>query len=107
MLSDILSNRRGCSPETSEKISNALRSSGARITGLQENGHKIGKSMQLNLDNMAAIHLRHDKQRLEAIYAYNNDHNCGTFELRHNSTKNLSNFLMTFRFERLRLTSPA
>jgi hypothetical protein len=59
MLCDILANKRGCSFDTYEALTKALRSSGAKIVGLQEFGRKVNKEMQLNEHNMEVTHQRH------------------------------------------------
>jgi len=81
MLCDVLANRRGCSPDTYEKIVTALRANGNRITGLQENGRKVGKSMELNEANMTATYARHDKQLSEMVKATAENNNIGTFQV--------------------------
>ena len=90
MLNDIIQHRRGCSPETFEKIVKAIRSSGARIVGLQEGGHKVGKTMQLNDANMAATYARHNDQLMGLWNASRDERNVGTFQDNRNNTKNLS-----------------
>ena len=62
MLCDVLANKRGCSPETYEALTKALRSSGAKIVGLQEYGKRIAKEMKLNEHNMEVTRTRHAEQ---------------------------------------------
>ena len=90
MLNDIIQHRRGCSPETFEKIVKAIRSSGARIVGLQEGGHKVRKKMELNDANMTATYERHNKQLRELMTATSDERNVATFEVNRSNTKNLS-----------------
>jgi hypothetical protein len=90
MLNDIIQHRRGCSPETYEKIVKAIRSNGNRIVGLQESGHKVGKSMELNDGNMAATYARHNDQLMGLWNASRDERNVGTFQDNRNNTKNLS-----------------
>jgi hypothetical protein len=71
-LNDILQCRRGCSPETYEAITKALKSSGAKIVGLQEYGQPVGEEMKLNEHNMEVTRQRHveelaNRQRVNSV----------------------------------------
>ena len=98
-LNDFLNGRRGMSPIWFTKIEHVLSlktdqrklqfysrgSTGGRIANLQENGKKVGKSMQLNHDSITAIRLRHERQLLKAMEATGTNRNVGLFEDKRNA----------------------
>jgi hypothetical protein len=94
-ISDFLGKReRGLLAETFARltfiVNNGVVPNSNRIVNLQENGRKVGKSMQLDEHNMTATYARHNNQLLELRKATGQDHNRGTFEINRSNTKNLS-----------------
>jgi hypothetical protein len=74
MLNDIIQRKRGCSPETFEKITKALGSNGTRFVNAQRFGQAV-EDLTIDIAEYEAEHTatNFDKQR-EAI----RNHNVGT-----------------------------
>ena len=87
-IGDFLGKReRGLKAETYARLSfivnNGVVPSSNRIAGLQENGRKVGKSMELYDANMTATYARHNDQYFKLMNESRHDRNIGTFQTNH------------------------